>query len=77
MHRPPVALFEHLTQRTGDGRIVIFATDFLLGRTGQTDEMIARDTALLRVKFGELDRFWNAFVVNDDGRRSERCLSRA
>jgi hypothetical protein len=63
-------------QRLGDRRVVLFAPDLLLRRAIQTDQMIWRDPAFFRVKFAKLDGFENRFVVNDDGRISERLLAR-
>src|SRR5207249_798509 len=65
---PPMALFENFTQRISNGRIVLFAADFFFGRTVEPNEMIGCDTALLSVKFRELDRIGNGLVVENDRR---------
>src|SRR5712691_8193064 len=69
---PPVALFENFTKRISDGSIVLFAADFFLGRTVEPNEMIGCDTALLSVKFRELDRIGDGFIVNNNCRCSQR-----
>ena len=70
-----MALFENLPQRIRNGRVVLFAADFFFGRAVEPNEMIARDTALLRVKFRERDRIGNGLVVDNDCRLRERLLA--
>jgi hypothetical protein len=66
--RPPVALFENFAKRLGNGRVVLFAPDFFLSRTSKPNEMVGCDATLLGVKFRELDRIRDGFVVENDRR---------
>jgi hypothetical protein len=74
VHRPPMALAKNIAQWAGNCRVVLLARDFLFGRAIQTDQMVRRNPAFLRIKFCKLDGFRNRFVVNDDGRIGERLL---
>src|SRR5947209_18004834 len=72
--RPPAALLKRLAKRIANSRIVLFPGDLFVGRAVERDEMITRDTALLRVKLGQLNGFRNVLVEEDDRSRRERGL---
>src|SRR5205823_10770690 len=55
-------------------RVVFVSSDFLRERAGQADDVVGRDTALLRIKPGQVRAVERGFVVNDNGRRGERLL---
>ena len=61
-----MALFEDCSQRTCNRTVVFLATNFLLGRTGESDQMIAGDSSLFRIEFCQLRRFRKVAVVDDD-----------
>src|SRR6266567_3541664 len=61
-------LFENFTKRISDGSIVLFTADFFLGRTSEPNEMVGCDATLLGVKFRELNRIRDGFVVENDRR---------
>jgi hypothetical protein len=61
-----VTLLENFPERTGNGRVVLFAADFLFGRTVESSKMVGGDTTLLRVKFCKLNRIGVSLVVEND-----------
>ena len=76
-HTPPFPGLKRFSQRPGNIRVVFFARDFFIGRASQTDDVVGRDAALLCVKSRQLSGFECGFVVNDNGRFSERLLGAA
>src|SRR5438270_10206223 len=55
VHPPPLLLLKNIPQRPGNVRVVFGASYLLIGRTGQTNDMVGCDAAVLRVescKFG-------------------------
>ena len=49
--------------------------DLFVARTGQANNMIVRDRALLRIEFRQVGRFRDVAVENNNGQRRERFLS--
>ena len=71
---PPAAApnpgdFAHELEQLAD--LALFVSS---ARAAMSDEMVARDVALLRVKLGERDGVRNVLVVNDDGGVGERLI---
>ncbi len=63
-----------MPERLRDRAVVIRAADLFVVRARDANEMIARDPALLRVEPGQLFRFRNALVENDDRVGRERLI---
>jgi hypothetical protein len=61
-----MTLFENFAKRISDGRIVLLSVDFFFSGTGEANNMIGCDAALLSVKFRELDRIWNGVIIEND-----------